>query len=208
MGPVANLLLERALDFERQLIRLAVVFPSADRCSSLRKIHDPAAGDDPAANVSHGATALRLRRALHRSRRRPGNRVEDASRPGWSGRAYDLNAQSLAAAAQLNRLAVSEGRYQLEQRDWLEVATTEPVDLVVSCMVLEHLAEADEARYLEHCRRALKPRGLGVLFVPGCPDYWGMEDEVAGHFRRYTFQSLQRSIEARGLRVGHVAGLT
>ena len=127
---------------------------------------------------------------------------------GWSGRAYDLNAQSLAVAAQLNRLAVSEGRYELEQRDWLDVATTQPVDLVVSCMVLEHLAEADEARYLEHCRRALKPRGLGVLFVPGCPDYWGMEDEIAGHFRRYTFQSLQRSIEAQGLRLRHVAGLT
>jgi SAM-dependent methyltransferase len=127
---------------------------------------------------------------------------------GWSGRAYDLNAQSLAMAARLNRLAVSEGRYELEQRDWLEIATTEPVDLVVSCMVLEHLDQAGEARYLENCRRALKPNGLGVLFVPGCPDYWGTEDEVAGHFRRYTFQSLQRSIEAQGLRLRHVAGLT
>jgi SAM-dependent methyltransferase len=127
---------------------------------------------------------------------------------GWSGRAYDLNAQSLAVAAQLNRSAVSQGRYQLEQRDWLHVANTEPVDLVVSCMVLEHLAEADEACYLERCRRVLKPGGLGVLFVPGCPEYWGVEDEVAGHFRRYTFQSLQRSIEAHGLRLRHVAGLT
>ena len=127
---------------------------------------------------------------------------------GWSGRAYDLNAQSLAAAAELNRRAVAEGRYELEQRDWLAAPASEPVDLVVSCMVLEHFADADEARYLERCRAALKRGGHGVLFVPGCPDYWGMEDDIAGHFRRYTFQSLQYSIETQGLRLQHLAGLT
>lgn len=126
---------------------------------------------------------------------------------GWRGRAYELNRDALAAAAELNQAAVREGRYQLEARDWLD-ADTEPVDLVASCMVLEHLAEADEARYLERCRKALKRGGTGVLFVPGCPDFWGIEDEIAGHFRRYTFDSLRHSIEARGLRVRHLAGLT
>lgn len=127
---------------------------------------------------------------------------------GWSGRAYELNRDALAAAARLNQAAVSAGRYQLEQRDWLEAPDAEPVDLVASCMVLEHLAEADEARYLERCRKALKRGGAGVLFVPGCPDYWGIEDEIAGHLRRYTFDSLRQTIEARGLRVRHMAGLT
>jgi len=127
---------------------------------------------------------------------------------GWSGRAYDLNGEALAVAAELNRSAASEGRYEMEQRDWLAVADAEAVDLVVSCMVLEHLADADEARYLERCRAALKPGGRGVLFVPGCPDYWGIEDETAGHFRRYTFQRLRHCIESHGLCVTHVAGLT
>jgi 2-polyprenyl-3-methyl-5-hydroxy-6-metoxy-1,4-benzoquinol methylase len=127
---------------------------------------------------------------------------------GWSGRAYELNRDALAAAAELNQAALSEGRYQLEQRDWLEAVDTESVDLVASCMVLEHLADADEARYLERCRKVLKRGGAGVLFVPGCPDYWGIEDEIAGHLRRYTFDSLRQSIEARGLRVRHMAGLT
>src|SRR6266568_1119534 len=35
---------------------------------------------------------------------------------GWSGRAYDLNGESLAAAAEINRAAVSEGRYGVQQR--------------------------------------------------------------------------------------------
>jgi len=127
---------------------------------------------------------------------------------GWSGRAYDLNRESLARATELNRAAVSAGRYDVQQRDWLAAADAESVDLVVSCMLLEHLADADEARYLQRCRAVLKPGGSGALFVPGCPDYWGMEDEIAGHFRRYTVEGLQRSIEAHGLRMRHVAGLT
>src|SRR6266513_2550756 len=127
---------------------------------------------------------------------------------GWSGRAYDVKAESLAVAAEVNRAAVSQGRYAVEHRDWLDAADAESVDLVVSCMVLEHLSDADAARCLERCRHVLNPGGSGVLFVPVCPDYWGIEDEIAGHFRRYTFQSLQRSIEAHGLRVRHVAGLT
>jgi SAM-dependent methyltransferase len=127
---------------------------------------------------------------------------------GWSGRAYELNRDALAAAAELNRAALGEGRYRLEQRDWLDAADTEPVDLVASCMVMEHLADADEARYLERCRKVLKRGGAGVLFVPGSPHHWGIEDEIAGHLRRYTFDSLRQSIEARGLRVRHMAGLT
>ena len=78
---------------------------------------------------------------------------------GWRGRAYDLNGEALAAAAELNRAALSRG-------------------------------------------------GRGILFVPGCPDYWGMEDEIAGHLRRYTFDSLREAIEAHGLRLEHMAGLT
>ena len=96
----------------------------------------------------------------------------------------------------------------MQQRDWLAASEPEAVDLVVSCMVLEHLGEADEARYLQRCRAALSRGGRGILFVPGCPDYWGMEDEIAGHLRRYTFDSLREAIEAHGLRLEHMAGLT
>jgi methylase of polypeptide subunit release factors len=54
---------------------------------------------------------------------------------GWRGRAYDLNAESLAVSAEVNRAAVFEGRYGVEQRDWLDTGNAEPVDLVVSCII-------------------------------------------------------------------------
>jgi SAM-dependent methyltransferase len=127
---------------------------------------------------------------------------------GWNGCAFDLNGESLAIAAQVNRAAVAEGRYRVAERDWLQAESGEPVDLVISCMVLEHMAQADESRYFERCKATLNAGGRGLLLVPGCPDYWGTEDEIAGHYRRYTFAGLRQRIEAHGLEVGHLAGLT
>jgi SAM-dependent methyltransferase len=127
---------------------------------------------------------------------------------GWNGSAYDLNGESLAIAAQVNRPAVSEGRYRVIERDWLDDVEAEPADLIVSCMVLEHMADADEGRYFERCKSMLRPGGTGVLFVPGSPRHWGIEDEIAGHYRRYTFEGLRRRIEEHALEVRHLAGLT
>lgn len=127
---------------------------------------------------------------------------------GWKGRAYDLNPASLEVAEQVNADAVAAGRYATRHANWLDEADSEPADLVISCMVLEHLDDAAEARYLQRCREVLRPGGKGVLLVPGCPERWGMEDDIAGHLRRYTFESLRSRVEAQGLAVGHVAGLT
>jgi SAM-dependent methyltransferase len=127
---------------------------------------------------------------------------------GWSGSAYDLNDESLAVASEVNRPAVSEGRYRVVHRNWLDTQPEAPSDLVVSCMVIEHLDDTDEGRYFERVRNGLAPGGTGVLFVPAGPAYWGIEDEIAGHFRRYTFDELRNRIERHGLRVRHMAGLT
>lgn len=127
---------------------------------------------------------------------------------GWSGSGYELNSQSIAAAAQNNRSAIDAGRYQLLGQDWLSLANKDQVDLIASSMVIEHLDDTDEQRYFARCRDQLGAQGLGILFVPGCPEYWGMEDSIAGHYRRYTFASLRQRIEACGLVVRHIAGLT
>lgn len=127
---------------------------------------------------------------------------------GWEGSAYELNPESTAIAADVNRSAVEARRFNLINSDWLGAESGDKVDLIVSSMVLEHLSDIDEHRYFDRCRMLLKPSGTGVLFVPGCPDYWGVEDEIAGHFRRYTFEGLRQRIEDGGLNVRHIAGLT
>lgn len=127
---------------------------------------------------------------------------------GWSGIGFELDPDSSRAALDLNRTAVAAGRYQVRNVDWLECAPDTPVDLLVSCMVLEHFDDDGEARYLEQCRRWLSGRGIGVLLVPGSPDDWGIEDEIAGHYRRYSRESLGARLNAMGWRVQHMAGLT
>jgi SAM-dependent methyltransferase len=126
---------------------------------------------------------------------------------GWQGTAYDLNEDANAIAKAVNRAAILEGRFKVFECDWLDAATG-PADLIASCMVLEHLSQADESRYFEKCKSSLRRDGRGLLVVPGDPRYWGVEDEIAGHFRRYTAEGLRRRIEEHGLVVRQIAGLT
>ncbi len=127
---------------------------------------------------------------------------------GWTGTGFDLGEQALEDAAQINKKYVDNGALELRQGNWLEYQDDEPADLVVSCMVLEHLEEAAETEYLHKARACMKPGGLGILLVPGSPAHWGAEDDVAGHLRRYTPELLRTRLESAGFTVNSIAGLT
>jgi SAM-dependent methyltransferase len=68
-------------------------------------------------------------------------------------------------------------------------------DLVCAFEVLEHLEDDVEAlrAWAEHTRRWL------MVSVPMNPDRWGPTDEHAGHFRRYTRDSLASTLGEAGL---------
>ncbi len=127
---------------------------------------------------------------------------------GWHGIGYDLNEKSLAKAAECNREAIVCNRYTLCRDDWLSIEPREKVDMVISCMVLEHLDEAGQQHYFEKCKAALKESGLAMLLVPASPTHWGIEDEIAGHYRRYTFAGITSLLESIGWSTQHMAGLT
>ena len=127
---------------------------------------------------------------------------------GWQGIGFDLNADSIRGASQLNAASIARCRYELRCDDWLEAQPAEKVDMVVSCMVLEHLTEQDEEAYFRACENSLTDGGVMVLFVPGSPSHFGTEDKVAGHYRRYTAEGLRGKLEQHGWRDIHIAGLT
>jgi SAM-dependent methyltransferase len=127
---------------------------------------------------------------------------------GWSGTGYDLSASSLARTSELTASFIASGRFAVCHADWLLEAEVASVDLVVSSMVLEHLDDDGVRRYFERARAALRPNGLGIILVPSSPRHWGIEDEIAGHYRRYTADSLSATVRQHGWRVQHVAGLT
>ena len=92
--------------------------------------------------------------------------------------------------------------------DWLTADDQAPVDLVISSMVLEHLDDEHVARYFDFAAQQLRPGGRGILFAPGSPPHWGIEDEIAGHYRRYTARSLSDAITRHGWTPTHAVGLT
>ena len=127
---------------------------------------------------------------------------------GWSGIGFDLNPASPAHLQDINAKFIETGRFEVQQANWLDVEVGKKADMIVSCMVLEHLDEKNEARYFEKCKRELSSDGLMVLLVPAGEQYWGVEDEIAGHFRRYTRDLLRTRLESSGFEVRHMAGLT
>src|SRR4029079_15037611 len=65
--------------------------------------------------------------------------------------------------------------------------------------VLEHIN--DDFGALRQWRQWLKPGGIMVLSVPAHMKRWSLNDEWAGHFRRYEKQSLIELVECAGFHV-------
>jgi SAM-dependent methyltransferase len=127
---------------------------------------------------------------------------------GWTGIGYDVSDAAIAAAGELNGTQIARGRFELRGEDWLTATPSAPVDLVISSMVIEHLDDQGEERYFERCRSWLAPGGLAILFVPASPNHWGIEDEIAGHVRRYTRHGVERRLREFDWVPRHIAGLT
>jgi cyclopropane fatty-acyl-phospholipid synthase-like methyltransferase len=126
---------------------------------------------------------------------------------GLTGTGFDLNPDACGHNSELNALALAEGRYAVRCEDFL-TAEVQPVDVIISSMVIEHLTAAEVHAYFSRCRQLVRPGGIIVTIVPASPRHWGIEDDVAGHQRRYTRSAFEQIARDHGLRVSHVAGLT
>jgi SAM-dependent methyltransferase len=126
---------------------------------------------------------------------------------GWRGIGLELNPEAVAAAIELNAEACREQRLEICNADWLSFEPRGQADLVISSMVLEHLDDRSEQLYLAKCASALREGGTGILIVPASPPHWGVEDEVVGHHRRYTFDAMRRTLDQAGFQVAHLVGL-
>lgn len=72
-------------------------------------------------------------------------------------------------------------------------------DIVTLCDVIEHVP--DDSAVLREAQRALGKQGVVLVTVPANPGLWTVLDEVSGHKRRYTRETLTRAMERAGLRV-------
>jgi dTDP-4-dehydrorhamnose reductase len=65
-------------------------------------------------------------------------------------------------------------------------------DVALSLDVIEHLEHEEWA--LKEIERVIKPGGLLVIMVPAYMFLWGVQDEVAHHYRRYTMRGLTKKV--------------
>lgn len=126
---------------------------------------------------------------------------------GWRGKAYDLSQTTGQSLRERFASQIASGSYDVVVGDWL-AAPPEPSDLVISCMVMEHFDDEGQRAFISHGRNCLTVEGIMITIVPGSPAHWGIEDEIAGHYRRYSRKTAARIFDEEGLVMAHIAGLT
>ncbi|PNG40353.1 hypothetical protein A1354_14090 [Pseudomonas asplenii] len=126
---------------------------------------------------------------------------------GWHGRAYDLSTTTAETLRRRFADQIAGGSYDVVVGDWL-TSPTEPCDLVISCMVMEHFDDEGQRSFICHGRNCLTADGTLIAIVPGSPAHWGIEDEIAGHYRRYSREAAVSVFGKEGMDVVHIAGLT
>lgn len=127
---------------------------------------------------------------------------------GWQGRSYDLELRTIDKLSVRFEQEIAARRFRAINEDFLAAGSAEKVDLVISCMVMEHFDDQAESRFMQVAADALEPLGMMIGLVPGSPAHWGIEDDIAGHCRRYTRSSVQTLANGHRWRIQHVAGLT
>lgn len=130
-----------------------------------------------------------------------------AGRGNFSERLLDLDAvrELLLIEPDTDLVAELRRRFADEPRVTTLPGTFEaqhidgPLDAIVLVNVLEHIE--DDAALVAAARRALRPGGALLLFVPAGPWLYGSLDTAFDHFRRYERGALADLLERHAFRL-------
>lgn len=114
-------------------------------------------------------------------------------RPGFRELALaDSSPRALAVAAEVAGPGCA--RYQVDLRD---LGWRNRWDIIFLLDVLEHVG--DQQAVLRQIHDSLAPGGLLLLTVPALNFFWSINDELAGHQRRYAKKDLRELAACSGL---------
>jgi 2-polyprenyl-3-methyl-5-hydroxy-6-metoxy-1,4-benzoquinol methylase len=100
------------------------------------------------------------------------------------------------------KYAQEKGIEKLYQFDLFNPPFRKEFDVICLFDVLEHQKEDKKA--LECLKRMLKPQGKIILTVPAHQWLWNRDDQINGHYRRYTKKSLAQICKDCHLKIKHV----
>jgi hypothetical protein len=127
---------------------------------------------------------------------------------GLSGVAYDLNPEACRQNKERNKTFAELGSFRVLNQDFLTSPALHNADVIFSSMVIEHFGDDQLAEYFERCKSNLRIGGLIVSIVPANMDYWGIEDEIAGHYKRYSLDCFREIARQHQLEINSITGLT
>lgn len=114
--------------------------------------------------------------------------VKELAAAGYESFGLDISADAVrfGELQGVQNLAVIEG-HRIEFPD-------NTFDAVLCLDVLEHIEKEKWA--LKEIERVVKPGGFVVIMVPAFMFLWGVQDEVAHHYRRYTMGGLLKKMRS------------
>ena len=126
---------------------------------------------------------------------------------GLDGIGFDLNDSACAINSRKNEFYIEKKKYSVRNSDFLAYDGPS-VDIVISSHVMEHLPDDAVDLFFKKACSVLKDGGFIISLVPSGMKYWGIEDDTAGHFRRYEYRDFETLSERYGLKIMNLAGLT
>lgn len=124
---------------------------------------------------------------------------------GLEGVGCDLNLSACQNNEEFNSQYIKNQTYKVLNCDFLALNENDTFDIIISAFVIEHLDDNDLSDFIKKMKNLLAQDGIIILFVPSSMKYWGVEDEIAGHFKRYEFHDFENFHE---LKIHHLTGLT
>ena len=127
---------------------------------------------------------------------------------GMSGTIFEISPEAIQLLEKRFQKEVLEKRLVINSSSFLNFEGQTKVDLVISSMVLEHLSPAEEQRFIMQSEKYLFKSGIFIGLVPANMKFWGIEDEIAGHFRRYSRDAIRKLLAESNFQVSKIFGLT
>ncbi len=93
----------------------------------------------------------------------------------------------------------SRGLSNIFQAGIESYVTDQKFDCVIALDVLEHCQ--DDGEVIKKLHSLLKPNGIAIIFVPAFQTFWGPQDILSHHYRRYTQSQLHNIFSGNDFQV-------
>jgi 2-polyprenyl-3-methyl-5-hydroxy-6-metoxy-1,4-benzoquinol methylase len=127
---------------------------------------------------------------------------------GMKGISFEIASESVEYLRSRFAKEIQNGKLIVSSESFLNFQSPNKVDCVISSMVLEHLPMQEEKEFVIKSGNLLSKNGIFVALVPANMKFWGIEDEIAGHYRRYDRHSLLSLLKKSEMRASRITGLT